>query len=310
MDREPNMRSYSSATQGIGNLANEFVQLFRLARRPVHDGVQWARNLHRTTKARILEQTGVSVQGLKGLDIGPGQQLGCLRCFSLECDMTGIDTDVLTLGSGPRDILGMLRHNGPRRVLKTLGRRALLVDARYTRELARQCNVAGFPNPRVLRMSATQMTFADGEFDFVYSHSVFEHIDDAEGALREVRRVLKPNGVAYISIHLYTSHSGSHDPKVLADGTPVPPLWPHLREAHAHTVRPNTYLNKLSLAEWRELFDKVLPGTRFVYDRQDDEIGDGLSTLRTQGELTSYTDEELMTVNVIGIWQKPAAAAS
>jgi hypothetical protein len=46
-------------------------------------------------------------------------------------------------------------------------------------------------------------------------------------------------------------------------------------------------------------------GAVFVTERQDDEIGDALAPLRRAGELADYSDEELMTVNLICIWQKP-----
>jgi SAM-dependent methyltransferase len=263
--------------------------------------------LYERTSARVAKARGTSgpLENLSGLDIGPGQQLGCLRCFSLKNEMTGIDTDVIARGFSPLDYLRMLRHNTAQRTAKTLVRKLLGVDASFAAQIAEHFGVRRFPEFRVLRMSATQMRFPDESFDFVYSHSVFEHIDDPEAALREVRRVLKPGGVADISIHLYTSHSGSHDPKVFAQGTD-PPLWPHLREAYKHTVHPNTYLNKVSLEQWREMFARVMPGTELSYDSQAWELSERLSTLRESGELSEYSDEELMTVNLVGSWSKKA----
>jgi ubiquinone/menaquinone biosynthesis C-methylase UbiE len=41
---------------------------------------------------------------------------------------------------------------------------------------------------------ATQMPFSDGSFDFVYSYHVLEHIPDFRKALREIGRVLSPEG--------------------------------------------------------------------------------------------------------------------
>jgi SAM-dependent methyltransferase len=297
--------SYSSSTTGLSNRLNELRQLVRIARRPPESGVDWVIKLYEATKARISEASGTPVENMKGLDIGPGQQLGCLKCFSLRNDVVGIDTDVIAQGYNPLDYVRMLQHNSAMRTAKTLARKVMGVDARFTSALAERFGVARFPQLRVLRMSATQMTFPDETFDFVYTHSVFEHIDDPEAALREVRRVLKPGGVAYISIHIFTSHSGSHDPKILADGAPIAPLWPHLRPALADSIRPNTYLNRVLIREWRAMFDRVMPGTTFVNDRQDHEIGDGLRVLREQGELADYSDEELMTVNFIGTWRKP-----
>lgn len=46
------------------------------------------------------------------------------------------------------------------------------------------------------------LPFADGYFDVIYAGSVFTHIDDmADTWLLELRRLLKPNGRLYITIH-------------------------------------------------------------------------------------------------------------
>lgn len=296
--------SYSSESRGLFGRVYEVVHLLRAARRPTA-GADWILRIWNSTRDRVREATGVELEGKKGLDIGPGQQLGCLRCFSVKNDMVGIDTDFIMQGGGPLEYARMLQRNGPMRTLKTLGRRALGVDTRVERTLATALGVERFPRMNVMRMSATAMTFADATFDFVYSHSVFEHIDDPEAAMREVVRVLKPGGVAYISVHSYTSHAGQHDPKILSGPGPLPPYWPHLRPSLQHTVHPNAWLNKVSLGDFKKMFERTMPGVKLISDRQDDEIGDGLKTLRAQGELADYTDEELMTVNIIGLWQKP-----
>jgi len=50
--------------------------------------------------------------------------------------------------------------------------------------------------------TAPHLPFADGYFDFIYAGSVFTHIDDlADAWLLELRRILKPNGRMYITIH-------------------------------------------------------------------------------------------------------------
>ena len=300
--------SYSSASVGVRNRVRELVQLARIARRPPESAVDWTISLYENTRDRIRDQTGVTISGLRGLEIGPGQQLGSLRCFSLENDMVAIDTDVIAAGASLLTYVRMLRHNSLLRTAKTVARKSLGVDRRFRKTLLRRLGAPTFPATSVLRMSATEMTFPQESFDFVYSHSVFEHIDDPGAALAEIDRVLRPGGVAYVSVHLYTSHAGSHDPKLLADGVAVPPLWPHLRPAFAHTVHPNTYLNRLSLSEWRELFESLLPGATFLADRQDEELGDALRELRAAGELEEYTDEELLTVNFIAVWRKPDEA--
>ena len=42
------------------------------------------------------------------------------------------------------------------------------------------------------------MPFHDASFDVVISHHVIEHVDSHDGHMSEIRRVLKPDGVAYL----------------------------------------------------------------------------------------------------------------
>ena len=52
------------------------------------------------------------------------------------------------------------------------------------------------------------LPFEDNHFDLIYAGSVFTHIDDlVDSWLLELRRVLKPNGKLYITIHDNTSIS-------------------------------------------------------------------------------------------------------
>jgi ubiquinone/menaquinone biosynthesis C-methylase UbiE len=45
---------------------------------------------------------------------------------------------------------------------------------------------------------AAQLPFTDGEFDFVFCRAAFKNFGDPVGALREMRRVLKPGGTILI----------------------------------------------------------------------------------------------------------------
>lgn len=53
--------------------------------------------------------------------------------------------------------------------------------------------------------NAEHLSFADGSFDWVFSHGVLHHTPDTQAAINEVYRVLKPGGRAIIM--LYHKHS-------------------------------------------------------------------------------------------------------
>jgi SAM-dependent methyltransferase len=73
--------------------------------------------------------------------------------------------------------------------------------------------VAACDGAHLARASVLQLPFADGAFDVVTSFDVLYHLDvtDDQAALREVRRVLKPGGLALIRVPAYDRLRGAHD---------------------------------------------------------------------------------------------------
>ena len=302
---DPRRYSYSSTKIGFFARFRELCQLVRVSLRSQAEGAADTVRSARKIEALVFEQTGVRLENLKVLEIGPGQQLRYLRCFALKNDVVGIDTDAIPQRLGLSGLVWMIRRNPWMRTVKTIARIALRKDARFLAALARELGVDELRPLPLLQMDAKKMAFADQTFGFAFSCSVFEHIEEPQAAIEEVVRVLRPGGVACISVHLYTSHSGQHDPGIFAAGKPAPPLWPHLRPAFAHTVRPSAHLNRLTLRQWRELFTAVMPGVQFAYGRDSEDLTAALGQIRAANELVEYTDEELLTVNVVGVWKKP-----
>jgi len=65
-----------------------------------------------------------------------------------------------------------------------------------------------FHLPGTLRAAdAEQLDFPDNSFDLVYSHGVLHHTPDTAAAVKEVRRVLKPGGLAEVMLYHRDSYN-------------------------------------------------------------------------------------------------------
>ena len=54
----------------------------------------------------------------------------------------------------------------------------------------------------------TKTTFEDNTFDIIFCSHVLEHIEDDKKAMRELLRILKPDGFALLQVPLYREHNG------------------------------------------------------------------------------------------------------
>ena len=61
------------------------------------------------------------------------------------------------------------------------------------------------------RSEVDRLPAEDGAFDYAFSWSAFEHISQPIGVLREVRRILAPDGAFFLQLWpFYFSAKGSH----------------------------------------------------------------------------------------------------
>lgn len=73
------------------------------------------------------------------------------------------------------------------------------------------CRRRGLGDERVRAGTATDIPFPDGSFDLVTAFDVLEHLDDDHEGLREMRRVLKPNGHLLLTVPAYRFLWSVHD---------------------------------------------------------------------------------------------------
>lgn len=223
------------------------------------------------------------------LDLGCGSRAGVvLGLMARGVPAVGIDYDDPQPRIAPRSWLRIARANGFERALKTAARQ-LAFDRRYYAELQRQVGTLSWDDLDVQCGDAHQLEFDDAQFSFVYSATVFEHLEHPDRAAAEIARVLRPGGEAYIRIHLWPSLSGGHALDWAGDeppeNSPVPP-WDHLRESR---FPAHVFLNRKRAADYLEGFAAHFE----ILDEAYQVEGLELLTPELRRELADWSEEDL-----------------
>ncbi|MEZ4867910.1 MAG: class I SAM-dependent methyltransferase [Caldilineaceae bacterium] len=294
----------SYASFGLQRSLRQIRHAFQ-SRQTLDQGMDFLLNLIQESECRMAAQLQKPVENLRMLEIGPGQGLERARYFGLKNEVIGIDLDIIPQGFAPGAYLQMLRKNGAGRVAKTLGRR-LLIGRANEAAWAQRLGVTRFRDPKLLHGNICATLPPLGTFDVVMSWSVFEHLPDPRTALANVLQLLKPGGIFYLSLHLYTSHNGHHDIRAFTGEEDSLPLWGHLRPSTQALLNPSAYLNEWRLAHWRALFGELTPGYQEILEPFESKARFGARlTPVERAELQEFSDEELYTVNAVYLYQRP-----
>jgi SAM-dependent methyltransferase len=300
------MPSYSSETHGLSKRMREASALYRLRRQTASTRID-----ELIAEAESFERIIVGLSGLPSekrsiLEVGPGHFLAQAYYFARRNEVTAIDTDVIPLGLNPLTYLSMFRHNGLARGVKTVVRKATGIDAEHRKFLKAKLSVTKLPSVRVMRGDVCQIEFPDSSFDAVLCRSVLHHISDPSVALREMARVLRPGGAVVVNFHLYTSHNGSLDLRVMAGEYDDSLLWAHLRPSMAADFEGNSFLNKMRLENWRATISSSWPGCTIETETSSRMgIEESAKRMVESGAISGYSVEELTTHTVLAFWRKP-----
>lgn len=242
-----------------------------------------------------LQGLGVpSLEGLKVLDVGCGKAYWLsLLTAAKGAEATGIDPEAVRAEISFGKYWRILRANGLERFARTL-----LWDVAYRSPyydaLSKASGLALDHRKVALeRAGVSPLPFEDNSFDLVVSHEVFEHLPDMDSAAREVRRVLKPDGLTYIFVHSFTSISGGHHiawkypDKEPSDTVPA---WDHLRD-NTHPNIPS-WVNGFREPIYREAFEREFDILDWKYSHREGEL---LLTSQVREELSEYSEHELLT---------------
>lgn len=252
---------------------------------------------------RMVPRLGGSISGKRVLDVGCGKSYWfSLLLHNDGACVTGIDTEYVAPDFGLKKYLRLLADNGLERAAKTLYW-DLFHSGTYYSELERLTGCKLSMRELDLRLAdVTDIPFPFETFDLVVSHEVFEHLSDVAAALGEIRRVLKPRGLAYIYIHVYMSLSGGHHIKWKFPDTAPPddvPPWDHLRQNLFPEIP--SFINRLRLHEYRAMLEEKFDILDWVTIRE----GERFLTPELRQELADYSEEELLTKGVTVITRKP-----
>jgi SAM-dependent methyltransferase len=302
--------SYTTDGMGASKAANSaWLQLRSLMRQSLQLPTQVRSSLSALDSFResVESHTGLSLINLDVLEIGHGQtQFAAAYVSSLGNRVVGIDLDAVP--DGVFDLAGYLqtlRANGFLRAAKSWTRDVIGLNRRMRREFVRQRGLRSWPRYRTVVADASDTRFPDCNFDFVYSFYVLEHVAEPAAVLREVSRILRPGGGFWFRFPHFGHYNALHDLRWITQAANTPRPWAHLLEAERHTVRQGAFVNTLRIHDWRQLFDRFFPDAVCqTVPVKNEKLSTALHEIRGEGKLSDFSDEELLTNDLIYSWRK------
>ena len=233
------------------------------------------------------------VTGRRILDLGCGKTFWLTLLLASDgADVLGVDTEVTDPHRSFGKYWRMLRTNGLERTLRTAVW-DLVFAKRYYRRLEKEYGrPLRFDRVRLAQTDGARLPVPDASLDAVVSHEVLEHVRDLASVFAELRRTLKPDGVAYLYVHHFTSLSGGHHiawkHPDSAPSRKVPP-WDHLRaRQYAHIP---SWLNQVRAHEYRAIIEAELD---IIEWRWLPKEGEALLSPEIRAELSEYSEQELL----------------
>jgi SAM-dependent methyltransferase len=264
----------------------------------------WARHdadAYRAFAAAVHRQ-GITLSAARVLDLGCGSNAPMsVTLHSQGVRVTGADQSLghrWGLGLRPSRYAAYVREAGLARTLRKIAGEAVY-DRIYFSTLAEAVGVPLHERGLDLReMPVTALAFESSTFDVIHSNATWEHVADVPAANRELVRVLRPGGVAYVEVHLFPSLSGGHDlPWIVPGKTDLYGMvpWGHLRDPQ---WRAPVFLNRYRERDYRRMFEET-PGAEVVEWRTEYTEGRELVTPQILEELSDYTIDDLTRRSVI-----------
>ena len=151
-----------------------------------------------------------------------------------------------------------------------------------------------------------------GDVDLIYSEDVIEHIspEDIERMCRNINKHVNDGAVLLLRPNMYSGIVGGHIPEwyhtnVDRSNKKTRP-WGHLSDGD---VEPSVFLNKLSFADYKEMFSKYFEVLEA--NRSDFGLGRRLLTAEARQRIPKeWSDEDLLTNNVMFVLRNHGSLAT
>jgi SAM-dependent methyltransferase len=153
--------------------------------------------------------------------------------------------------------------------------------------------------------NVNRLPFAANTFEMVTSIAAFEHFLNMPMVVAELVRILRPGGIGWVLIHVFTSPSGGHN--VALSEVPLRHLpkgidaWDHLRSRRLPFHVP---LNEWRIDQYLAEFSKHFEILKHYCAMRE---GEEFLTPEIRQELSSYTQDELTCGAYVIVARKPGS---
>lgn len=265
----------------------------------------------------LQRYSGVTLQEAEVLEVGYGARpLRLMALMSMGVNARGVDLDQPSLSGSLQEIIKMFRTNGGERAFKSAVR-LLLFDKHERRRLSdalwehKQCRLTVDPSRFIVADAASDGFSAQmgkDALDLIFSEDVFEHVpmEHLQALVGRMAVWLKPKGIALITPNIWTGITGGHLTDWYGDNVDKPlnresEPWEHLRKGR---FKANTYLNKVTRAEYRSLFLEHFDILEEVVKMP--QLGSQLLTEDVRRDLAQFPEDELFSNNVLFVLRRKA----
>jgi len=259
------------------------------------------------------KHTGRDIKSAKIVEVGFGARPYRLATFHVkQLNAVGIDLDMPVLEGSLREFLRVARNNGLERALKSITRHYIADRIEQKKFKKHHCHTGEFLNRKNLLIGSAsnpEIWRRLGRVDLVTSEDVVEHIpvDGLKMLARLIAEHLSDDGLALICPNIFTGITGGHLLEWYHDMVDEPGKvsepWEHLRR---NRIPVNTYLNRLTRADFRDLFSEHFQILEEIVRQPD--LGRQWFTDDVRQDLSKWPEEELFSNQVIFVLRKQSPA--